>query len=213
MPKASAKPCSEVSFVSDFEDKLNKLLNDPKEMERFAGFANIFVQRPRRIILRITAQNFLLLFAAVREILEVLENVQQAFAIEHPLNHGIQAFDALGLDSPVAKFHAAPRIKIIVLGKETARPVVHAIANHAEGVIDKQLRNITTITNRQLFIRIENCSFFTNSTFKFKYDKRQTIYKKNTIWNPLFRTNNFKLVNKFNNVTIAMIFCRNISRQ
>ena len=39
MPKASAKPCSEVSFVSDFEDKLNKLLNDPKEMERFAGFA------------------------------------------------------------------------------------------------------------------------------------------------------------------------------
>lgn len=25
--------------VSDFEDKLNKLLNDPKEMERFAGFA------------------------------------------------------------------------------------------------------------------------------------------------------------------------------
>ena len=39
MPKACAKPCSEVSFVSDFEDKLNKLLNDPKEMERFAGFA------------------------------------------------------------------------------------------------------------------------------------------------------------------------------
>ena len=39
MPKASAQPCSEVSFVSDFEDKLNKLLNDPKEMERFAGFA------------------------------------------------------------------------------------------------------------------------------------------------------------------------------
>lgn len=25
--------------MSDFEDKLNKLLNDPKEMERFAGFA------------------------------------------------------------------------------------------------------------------------------------------------------------------------------
>lgn len=39
MPKASVKPCSEVSQVSDFEDKLNKLLNDPKEMERFAGFA------------------------------------------------------------------------------------------------------------------------------------------------------------------------------
>ena len=39
MPKASVKPCSEVSFVSDFEDKLNKLLNDPNEMERFAGFA------------------------------------------------------------------------------------------------------------------------------------------------------------------------------
>ncbi len=39
MPKVSAKPCSEVSFVSDFEEKLNKLLNDPKEMERFAGFA------------------------------------------------------------------------------------------------------------------------------------------------------------------------------
>jgi hypothetical protein len=28
-----------VNLVSDFEDKLNKLLNDPKEMERFAGFA------------------------------------------------------------------------------------------------------------------------------------------------------------------------------
>ena len=39
MPKASAKPCSEVSLVSDFEDKMNKLLNDPKEVERFAGFA------------------------------------------------------------------------------------------------------------------------------------------------------------------------------
>lgn len=25
--------------MSDFEDKLNKLLNDPTEMERFAGFA------------------------------------------------------------------------------------------------------------------------------------------------------------------------------
>ena len=25
--------------MSDFEDKLNKLLNDPEEMERFAGFA------------------------------------------------------------------------------------------------------------------------------------------------------------------------------
>ncbi len=25
--------------MSDFEDKLNKLLNDPDEMERFAGFA------------------------------------------------------------------------------------------------------------------------------------------------------------------------------
>ena len=25
--------------MSDFEDKLNQLLNDPKEMERFAGFA------------------------------------------------------------------------------------------------------------------------------------------------------------------------------
>lgn len=25
--------------MSDFEEKLNKLLNDPKEMERFAGFA------------------------------------------------------------------------------------------------------------------------------------------------------------------------------
>lgn len=25
--------------MSDFEDKLNRLLNDPKEMERFAGFA------------------------------------------------------------------------------------------------------------------------------------------------------------------------------
>ena len=29
--------------VSDFEDKLNKLLNDPKEMERFAGFAKSFM--------------------------------------------------------------------------------------------------------------------------------------------------------------------------
>lgn len=39
MPKVSVKRCSEVNLVSDFEDKLNKLLNDPKEMERFAGFA------------------------------------------------------------------------------------------------------------------------------------------------------------------------------
>ena len=29
--------------MSDFEDKLNKLLNDPQEMERFAGFAKSFM--------------------------------------------------------------------------------------------------------------------------------------------------------------------------
>ena len=180
---------------------------------RFAGFANIFVQRPRRIILRITAQNFLLLFAAVREILEVLENVQQAFAMEHPLNHGIQALDALGLDSLVAKFHASPRIKVIVLGKETARPVVHAIANHAEDVIDKQLRNIAAVTHRQLFVGVENRRLFAHGALELEYHKREPVHKKNCVGNPLFGADNFKLVYNFDDIAVGAVFRRHIGRQ
>ena len=180
---------------------------------RLAGFANIFVQRPRRIILRITAQNLLLFFAAVREILEVLENVQQAFAIEHPLNHGIQAFDALGLDSPVAKFHASPRIKIIVLGKETARPVVYAIANHAESIIDKQLRNIAAVTHRQLFVGVENRRLFAHGTLELEHHKRKPVHKKDCIGNPLFGTDNFKLVYNFDDIAVGAVFRRHVGRQ
>ena len=190
-----------------------KIRAAPAVAMRFAGLANVFVQRPRRIILRITAQNLLLLFAAVREILEVLENIQQAFAIEHPLNHGIQAFDALGLDSPVAKFHAAPRIKIIVLGKETARPVVHAIANHAEGVIDKQLRKITAVTHRQLFVGVENRRLFAHGTLELEYHKREPVHKKNCVGNPLFGTDNFKLVYNLDDIAVGAVFRRHIGRQ
>ena len=180
---------------------------------RLASLANVFVQRPRRIILRITAQDLLLFFAAVREILEVLENIQQAFAIEHPLNHGIQAFDALGLDSPVAKFHATPRIKVIVLGKETARPVVHAIANHAEGVIDKQLRNVAAVTHRQLFVGVENRRLLAHGTLELEHHKREPVQKKNCIGNPLFGADNFKLVYNLDDIAVGTVFRRHIGRQ
>ena len=180
---------------------------------RLASLANVLVQRPRRIILRITAQNLLLLFAAVREILEVLENVQQAFAIEHPLNHGIQAFDALGLDSPVTKFHASPRIKIIVLGKETARPVVHAIANHAEGVIDKQLRNVAAVAHRQLLVGVENSRLLAHGALELEHHKREPVHKKDCVGNTLFGTDNFKLVYNLDDIAVGAVFRRHIGRQ
>ena len=175
--------------------------------------ADILEQGTSRIILRITAQDLLLLFAAVREILEVLENVQQAFAIEHPLNHGVKALDALGLDSLVAKFHAPPRIKVIVLGKETARPVVHAIANHAEGVIDKQLRNIAAVAHRQLLVRVENCRLFAHGTLELEHHKREPVHKKDCIGNALLGTDNFKLVYNLDDIAIGTVFRRHVGRQ
>ena len=180
---------------------------------RLASLANVLVQRPRRIILRITAQDLLLLFAAVREILEVLENVQQAFAIEHSLNHGIQALDALGLDSLVAKFHASPRIKVIVLGKETARPIVHAVANHAEGVIDKQLRNVAAVTHRQLLVGVENRRLFAHGALELEYHKRKPVHKKDCVGNPLFGADNFKLVYNLDDIAVGTVFRRHIGRQ
>ena len=163
--------------------------------------------------MRITAQNLLLLFAAVREILEVLENVQQAFAIEHPLNHGVKALNALGLDSLVAKFHASPRIKVIILGKETARPIVHAVANHAEGVIDKQLRNIAAVAHRQLFVRIENRRLFAHGALELEHHKREPVHKKDCVRNTLFGTDNFKLVYYLDDIAVGAVFRRHIGRQ
>ena len=96
-------------------------------------------------------------------------DLSESILIKQSLNHRVQAVDAILTDFFVPS-DFAPGIEKLIRCKQRAHFTVHTITNNAEGVIFHQFRYVTGITSRELNIRIMQRGFFTNRTFKFKYD-------------------------------------------
>ena len=109
------------------------------------------------------------MFGFIREADKVFDHVQQADRMKQPLNHRVQGRDAVLLAVFIAG-DFAPRVEILIRRKQVAHAVIDAVADNAQRVIDKQLRNIAAIAGAELFIRVANIGFLlAHRAFKFKH--------------------------------------------
>ena len=142
------------------------------------------------------------MFGFIREADKVFDHVQQAHRVKQPLNHRVQGGNAVLLAIFIAS-DFAPGVEIFVRRKQVAHAVINAVADNAQRVIDKQLRNIAAVASAELFIRIANTGFLlAHRAFKFKYHQWQAIDIQNGIRDTrlVFFTGNGQLIDNFNPV-------------
>ena len=169
-------------------------------------FPDVLVQLGGRVILRITAENFFILFRGVGEKDKIADDVPQSVAIKHPPDHGIKGINALLLHR-IAAVDLAPGVKKLIGSEKGTGLVVHSVTDHTEGVVLEQLRDVPHVANCELNKGVMNGGFFTDGALELKDNQRQAVDIQNAISNALFITCDFKLIDDLVNVGACMI-CR-----
>ena len=105
---------------------------------------------------------------------------------------GINTFSDIGLIA--SDFF--PWVEKIVLGEHRAKPVVRAVTDHTQRVVFHQLRYIAHIAFGQLLPSGMNGCLFTYRAFKFEHNQWQSVDIQNAVWDALFLTLDFQLINQ-----------------
>ena len=152
--------------------------------------------------LRITAHDFLLAFRVVGEKHKILNDAQQAFFSEQSLHHRVQGIDAIG--GLVGAFHLAPRIEKIVVGKQGAVFVVHAVADDHEGIVSEQIGNIPAVAHRQLGESVHDGGVLLHGTLELQHHHRQTVDINDAIGDAFLRAFDFQLIDNLEDIPFGM---------
>lgn len=80
------------------------------------------------------------------------------------------------------------------------------INEERKGIVFEDFGDVSTIANCKLRISIHNCRAFFDSTFKFKYNNRDTVYKNDTVGNTSLIVDavDLKLIYDLKNVVVEI---------
>lgn len=125
-------------------------------------------------------------------------------SVKDRLNQAVQRVDTVGFDQ-ITTVGLPPRVEKLVRCKKGSSFVVDTIADHAKRVLFEQFRNVSTVTDGELFEGVVNRRFFLDRTFEFEYDQRQTVDLQNAVGDAFFAANNFQLIDQFESILIGSV--------
>ena len=164
--------------------------------QRAAVVEDVRVEHRRRIILRIAADDLLLLFTTIREVDEIPNHIPQPPFVEKPFDQREERADPILLRRFLSR-NLPPRIVKLVRSEQRAHPVVPAVADHAERVVFHQLWDVPSVAGGELHIGIVNRRVLADRALELEYHQRQTIDVENQIRDAGFVAGNFQLAHRF----------------
>ena len=172
---------------------------------------DVFKQLVRCKELWVPANYFQFLFRRVGQENKILHYTQQPFFAEHPLHHsqqGRNSFRCL-----VLRFYLPPGIKEIVWSKERAIFTVRSVTNHHKSIVFEQIRNVSSITHRELGICIHDGCILFHGTFEFQHHHWKSIDIDNTIGNTFFSSLYLQLIHDTEDVVALCIKINRFNEQ
>ena len=167
---------------------------------------DVAIEFRRRVVLRIAAEDFLLLARSIRQIDKVADDIDQSRLVKQPLNHRVERIDSVLFDE-VAAVRLAPGVEKLVGCEKRTRLVVHPVADHAEGVVLKEFGNVALVTGGELYKGIVNRRFFANRALEFKHYQGQSVDVEDAIRDAFLVAENIQLIDDLENVSAAAIDC------
>ena len=165
---------------------------------------DVLVERTGGEILRIAADELLLILRGVGEIDEVVNDIDEAILAEEAGNHCLQRVDAVA--ALVFGIHLAPGVEELVGCVERAELVVHAIGDDNESGVFEQCWDVPAVANGELLVCIFDGGILLESVLELKHDHGQAVEEDDGIGDAALVTHNVELVHHLEDVVLLVGF-------
>ena len=173
---------------------------------RLPVLEDVPIQLRRGVVLRVAAEDLLLLARGVGQVNEVPDDIQQPRLVKQSLDHGVERIDPVLLDQ-VAAVRLAPGVVELVGSEEGTRLVVHPVADHAERIKLKQLGDVALVASGQLHVGVVNRRLLADRALEFKDDQGQAVDVENAIGDAFLAAGDLQLVDDLEEVIALTVGC------
>ena len=168
----------------------------------FAVVMDVLIERTGSEILWIAADELPLVLRGVREIDEVVDDIDEAVLAEQAGNHRLERRNAaVGL---VLGVDLAPGIEELVRRVKRAELVVHPVGDDDECRVFEQCGNVATVADGELLVGIHDGRVLLERVLEFEHHHRQAVDKNNGIGNAVLVAHDVELVDDFEEVVFLV---------